>query len=42
MGDPAVSEEWPARGLTFAGIGADSMLLVQAADALLARFRSRG
>ncbi|MDO5699084.1 MAG: HpcH/HpaI aldolase/citrate lyase family protein [Dermatophilus congolensis] len=40
VADPLVTERWMSQGVTFAGVAADSSLLVKAADALLERFRS--
>ncbi|HLS76956.1 MAG TPA: hypothetical protein VK083_09225, partial [Nocardia sp.] len=37
--DVAAAEEWLREGITFAGVGVDSSLLVRAAGDLLARFR---
>lgn len=39
VADPVAAEAWLERGMTFAGVGVDSTLLVRAADALLARFQ---
>jgi len=37
--DVTQTQRWLGRGISFAGVGADSMLLVRAAEALLANFR---
>lgn len=37
--DVAAAQEWLRNGITFAGVGVDSSLLVRAADELLAQFR---
>ena len=37
--DVAAAQEWLHNGITFAGVGVDSSLLVRAADELLAHFR---
>ncbi|MCL2536539.1 MAG: HpcH/HpaI aldolase/citrate lyase family protein [Nocardiaceae bacterium] len=40
--DVEATQEWLRRGVTFAGVGVDSSLLVRAADDLLHRFRPIG
>ena len=37
--DVAAAQEWLRNGISFAGVGVDSSLLVRAADELLAQFR---
>ena len=38
--DVPAAQEWLRNGISFAGVGVDSSLLVRAADDLLAQFRS--
>lgn len=40
--DVEATQEWLRQGVTFAGVGVDSSLLVRAADDLLSRFRPAG